>query len=90
MTYKFVYKSFNKKSHNTKLSVGVKVKLKAKEEKCEKIGENEYLVFVKEAPVEGKANEAIIKILAKYFKVSKSQIKIISGLKSRQKIIEIS
>lgn len=82
------------------MKIKVKVKLKAKEEKCEKIGEpphiimcggeNDFAVFVKETPIEGRANEAVIRILAKYFGVSKSQIKIVSGLKSRQKVIEIS
>lgn len=71
------------------MKISVKVKLKAKEEKCEKIGESNFAIFVKNAPIEGRANEAVVKILAKYFGVSKSQIKIISGLKSRQKIIGI-
>jgi len=71
------------------MKIKAKIKLKAKEEKCEKIGENNFVIFVKNAPIEGRANEAIIKILAKYFNVAKLRIKIISGLKSRQKIIEI-
>ena len=61
------------------MKISVKVKLKAKEEKCEKISDNNFAVFVKDAPHKGKANEAVIRILAKYFKVSKSQIKIIIG-----------
>lgn len=71
------------------MKIFVKVKLKTKEERCEKTGENSFNIFIKAAPIEGRANESIIKILAEYFKVSKSQIKIISGLKSKQKIIEI-
>lgn len=71
------------------MKISVKVKLRAKEEKCEEISENNFVVFVKEAPFHGRANEAVVKILAKYFGVLKSQVKIISGLKSRQKIIEI-
>lgn len=71
------------------MKISVKVRLKTKREKCEKIGENYFIVSVKEAPIEGKANEAVIKILAKYFAVAKSQVKIISGLKSRQKVVDI-
>lgn len=71
------------------MKIKVKVKLKYKEEKCEKIGENYFLLFVKDMPIEGKANKAVVKILADYFGVSKSRIKIIFGLKSREKIIEI-
>lgn len=71
------------------MKISVIVKLKAKTEKCEKLSDNNFTVFVKSAPVEGRANESIIIILAKYFNVSKSRIKIISGLKSRKKIVEI-
>lgn len=72
------------------MKIFVKVKLKSRKEKCEKISENNFLIFVKDAPIEGRANEAVLKILAKYFKISKFQIKIILGLKSRQKVIEIT
>jgi uncharacterized protein len=41
-------------------------------------------------PEKGEANRELIKKLAKYFRVSASQIKIISGLKSKKKIIEIT
>jgi len=40
-------------------------------------------------PIKGKANEALIKLLSKYFNVTKNQIKIKSGLTSRNKILEI-
>ncbi len=48
-----------------------------------------YKVSVKAVPVDGKANEAIIKALAEYFDVSKSNITLISGQTSKQKIFEI-
>lgn len=48
-----------------------------------------YKVSVKEAPVDGKANEAIIKALADYFDVPKSNITLISGQSSKQKVFEI-
>jgi len=40
-------------------------------------------------PVDGKANEELIKLLAKHFKVSKNCIEILVGLKSKNKIVEI-
>ncbi len=49
-----------------------------------------FLVRVKEPPKEGKANRAVIKLLADYFKVSQGQITITSGFSSRNKTIEIS
>jgi len=40
-------------------------------------------------PVGGKANEALIKILVKEFKISASSIEILKGRNSREKIIRI-
>lgn len=40
-------------------------------------------------PEKGKANLDLIKKLAKHFKVSSSQVRIVSGFKSRRKIVEI-
>lgn len=48
-----------------------------------------YKISVKEAPVAGKANEAIIEALAEYFDVAKSNITLISGQTSKQKVFEI-
>ncbi len=50
----------------------------------------EYKVSVKEAPVAGMANDAILKLLAKYFGVSKSRVKLCSGSTSKLKIYEIA
>lgn len=46
-------------------------------------------VYVTTLPIENKANQALVELLSKDFKVSKSRIKIVSGFKSRNKIIEI-
>ena len=40
-------------------------------------------------PEKGKANTELIKKLAKHFDVSSSRVRIVSGLKSRRKIIEV-
>ena len=48
-----------------------------------------YVVRVDAPPTKGKANKRLIEILAKYFGVRKSRIRIISGEKSREKIVEI-
>jgi len=71
------------------MKIFVKVKTEAKEEKIEKTGENNYVVFVKERPKKGLANKAVIKILSRYFKVPQKNVVIISGLSSRQKLIKI-
>ena len=48
-----------------------------------------YSVSTKERPVEGRANEAIIKLLAKYFGVPRSQVRLISGATSKRKVFEV-
>lgn len=41
------------------------------------------------APVDGKANDALITLLAKHFEVSKSKIKIVRGGTSKDKVVEV-
>lgn len=71
------------------MRIFVKVKPNAKVERVEKIDEIHFVVSVKAPPVEGKANDALIKLLADYFNIPKGNIKIVSGLSSRSKVIEI-
>lgn len=54
-----------------------------------RIGESRYKVKVQSPPVEGAANRQLIIFLAEILGVSKSRIRIISGEKSRDKVIEI-
>lgn len=49
-----------------------------------------YKVHLNAPAVDGKANKALIDLLAGHFKVRKSQVQIIKGLKSRHKTINIS
>ncbi len=55
-----------------------------------KISEGEYKVKVTAVPEKGKANVAVIKILADHFGTPKSSINIIGGKSTRVKLIEIS
>jgi len=71
------------------LKILAQIKAGAKEERVEKIGEGNYKVWVKAPPLEGKANQAVIKTLSKYFKVPKSSVAIVFGFKSKKKIIRI-
>ena len=45
--------------------------------------------YVNEAPDKGKANKAVIALIAKEYKVPKSNVKIVSGLTSRNKRVEV-
>lgn len=71
------------------MKINVKAKPGSREEKVEKIDEQNYVVSVKEPPVKGKANEAIRNALAIYFKTGSSKVKIVSGYSSRNKVVEI-
>ena len=46
-------------------------------------------VYLNAPAVDGKANASLVKFLAEHFDVKSSQIEIIKGLKTRQKIINI-
>ncbi|MCM8787526.1 MAG: DUF167 domain-containing protein [Candidatus Omnitrophica bacterium] len=71
------------------MRIFVKVKPNAKLQNLEKISNNQFLLYTKEPPIDGRANKAVIEILADYFGVSKSQIKIISGFSSKKKYIGV-
>jgi uncharacterized protein YggU (UPF0235/DUF167 family) len=55
-----------------------------------KKSENEYEVYVGQPPENGQANEAIIKLLAKHLKIKQNQLMIVSGLKSKTKLVELN
>lgn len=69
--------------------IKVKVFPNSKEENIIKKSEDSFEVKVRAKPVRGLANEAVIDILSSYFKIPKSQIKLIKGFRERNKIIEI-
>lgn len=72
------------------MRIYVSIKPNAKVKKVEKINESHFKVWVKESPVDGKANQAVIKILAEHFSIAPSRISITSGHKTKKKIIEIT
>jgi uncharacterized protein len=47
-------------------------------------------VYVHEPPLEGKANQAVIESLAKYFKTKKSNVFLVSGNKMKNKVFEVT
>ncbi|MFA6472803.1 MAG: DUF167 domain-containing protein [Candidatus Latescibacterota bacterium] len=54
-----------------------------------RIEDGRFKVKVQSPPVEGAANKQLIVFLAGFLRVSKSRVRIISGEKSRDKVIEI-
>jgi hypothetical protein len=67
----------------------IQVKTKARQEKVERIDDTHYRVSTSKIPEKGKANEDIIKLLAKHFSIHKSLLTIISGKTSKVKIVHM-
>ena len=70
------------------MKLAIKVKPGSRQGKVEKTIDG-YIAYVKEQPIENKANRALVKLLSEYFGVPKSLIAIISGTRSEKKIVEI-
>ena len=69
--------------------IWVTVKPRAKMEEVSKTDEGQYLASVHAPPQEGKANKALIELLANYFSVPKSSVRIVRGQTGRKKLIEV-
>ncbi|NER84148.1 MAG: DUF167 domain-containing protein [Leptolyngbya sp. SIO1D8] len=67
----------------------IRVKPNAKQSRIQKTESGEWVVSLSAPPVGGKANQALIKLLAQELNVSKSRIHIKSGHTGRHKLIEI-
>ncbi len=48
-----------------------------------------YIIYTKAPAIEGRANAAAIKLLAKYFGVPQSQIRLLHGATSKHKVFNI-
>jgi len=72
------------------MKIQVKVKPNSKEQKIEELEDGNLIIRLKSPPINGKANQELIKLLAQKYQVSKSQITIKSGLSSKNKLIEIN
>ena len=72
---------------------GIKVSVRVipNASRCEVVGvmEKDLKIKLDVPPIEGKANEKCVKFLSKSLGVSKSSVSIISGEKSRSKILHI-
>jgi uncharacterized protein len=71
------------------MKISIKVKPNSKENQVEKKGPNQLLVKVKAPPRENRANQEVIETLAEYFHIPKSRISIVTGLRSKQKVVEL-
>ena len=72
-----------------KISVHIKPNSRHREEVV-KNDDDTLTVYVKAPTVEGRANAAAIKLLAKYFGVASSKVKLVRGAASKYKLFDIT
>ncbi len=72
------------------MKIQVKVKSNSKQQKIEELTDGSLMIYLKSLPIKGKANQELIKLLAKRYRVSQSQIIVKSGRTNKNKIIEIN
>ena len=71
------------------MKLNVRVILGAKSDKIVHQEDGSLRVYVTAPPIEGAANKSLVKMLAKEYKVSKSEVEIVKGLTSRDKLVRI-
>jgi hypothetical protein len=71
-------------------TINVKLKPSASRERMVSVDENVVSVAVTQAPVDGKANEALVKFISRTLHVSRSSVCIRRGQASRNKVLEFS
>lgn len=69
--------------------IQVTVKAGGKVNQIEEMDTNHYKITLKAPAQEGKANEALLKLLAKYFSVKKNQVTLVQGARSKHKRLRI-
>ena len=72
------------------MRMDVHVKSDKKENKVIKKNFGEYEVWVKSPPIKGLANKELIQVLANYFSVKPYNLRIVKGLTSSIKIVELT
>jgi uncharacterized protein (TIGR00251 family) len=68
--------------------ISVRLQPKSSQNRLEQDGET-YKAWVSAPPVDGAANEALIKLIAKHFGVAPSKVNIVRGHTSREKVLEV-
>ena len=71
------------------MKITVRVKPNARKNEVVKVDEKTFAVHVSVPPVEGKANEKVVELLAEFFGKPKRAVTILRGSTGRNKIIEI-
>ena len=73
----------------TTITIQVKVKPRAKESKLSQVTDGTWVAKLKSPPVDGKANEELMGLVAKAFQCTKSAVTITAGASGRMKLVRI-
>jgi len=68
----------------------IKVKPNARHPGLEELSDGTWLARVAAPPVDGKANEELMRLIAEHFNVRKAQVSIKSGASGRLKLVQIT
>ena len=71
------------------MKISVKVKPNARKNEVKQIDAGSFIVSVTAPPVEGKANEKVVELLAEHFGKPKRCFTILRGKTGKMKIVEI-
>jgi len=70
--------------------IKVKVFPNSKKKEIVKKSEDSFEIKVKEKPIKGEANRAVVELLADYLSLPAGRIRLIKGAKQRNKIFKIN
>jgi uncharacterized protein (TIGR00251 family) len=71
------------------ITIQVKVQPRSSKKGLDSVAGETVKVYLTSPPAEGAANEQLIEVLSEELRVKKSAIRIIRGLSSRHKVVEI-
>jgi hypothetical protein len=71
------------------MKIIVHVKPRSSQAKVEQIGDSEYKVWVRAVPEKGKANLEMLQLVADFFQVKKSAVRLVIGKTAKEKLVEI-
>jgi hypothetical protein len=69
--------------------IWIVVKPRARKAEVKQNVEGDYVVSVRAPAREGKANQALVELLATHFHVAKSSVRIIHGQTGKRKLVQI-
>jgi len=78
------------KDSPTSVTLSVRIQPRASKNEAVRLENGSLKIRLTAPPVDGAANEALVKFLAHAFSIAKSQVEIVSGHTSRDKIVRIN